>query len=174
MFSKLLNGALKLYGLSPIVLVGFLALLSRPRNPAKKISVSNVPDNLLSAMRKALPTNHPYSYHLVNWLAVSKMETAGFSSPQYRMANNPWGMRPSTQRLNTQSGIFQTSGNGDFAKYNSVDDAAEDIFLYMKARKFPETHLSLFDFVSFMKSKGYFVDLTAGEYYERVVAWLER
>lgn len=82
-------------------------------------------------------------------------------------------MRPSVQRDHSQNGIFVTTNNGEFAKYDSLDSAARDIVLYMKARRYPTTEMELFDFVALMKGDGYFIEPKM-EYYKLVVAWLER
>jgi hypothetical protein len=171
MFSRFLNGFLKRFGLLPIVLLIFL--LHQLMTRKVKIAVANVPTNLLAALQKAM-TNSPYRPHLDTWLAISKMETAGWTSSQYRMANNPWGMRPAKERQHSQDGIFSTSSNGDFAMYNSLDRAASDIVLYMQARRYPTMATDLLTFIEFMKSKTYFTELSAVEYYKRVLAWLNR
>lgn len=82
-------------------------------------------------------------------------------------------MRPSTERSHSQAGVYVTSANGNFAKYNSLTRAADDIVLYMKARQWPTHELSLFEFVSTMKNKGYFVE-PMNFYLNAVEAWLQR
>jgi hypothetical protein len=82
-------------------------------------------------------------------------------------------MRPSVERNHSQDGVFITVENGDFARYNSLDRAAQDIVLYMKARQWPTHELSLFSFVSLMKQHGYFIE-PLDYYYNAVNAWLQR
>jgi hypothetical protein len=137
-----------------------------------KIQVKNVPTPMLKAMEKAL-ANSPYKKHLTNWLAVSKMETDGWKSTVFTMLNNPWGMRPSVKRKNTQIGAFNTQKNGAFARYKNLDDAAADIVLYMQDWKWPTEEMDLFSFISLMKSKGYFVE-PVDYYYKAVMAQLNR
>jgi hypothetical protein len=102
------------------------------------------------------------------------METSGFTHRAFVMFNNPWNMRPSKQRAHTQSGSFTTQGNGDFATYATLANAVDDILLYMQARRYPTSELSLFDFVTFMGSKGYFGKESALSYYKKVKAWADR
>lgn len=82
-------------------------------------------------------------------------------------------MRPSEIRRHSQSGVYQSPKNGKFARYASVEKAAEDIFLYMDARKFPTEEMDLLSFVQYMKSKGYFVE-PVDYYYKAVKAQLDR
>jgi hypothetical protein len=114
-----------------------------------------------------------YESLINNWLAVSKMETGGWKSGLYLNYNNPWGMRPSKVREHTQSGVVVTENNGEFATYDSLSDAAKDIFLYSQARRFP-IDTTLWEHIAYMFSKGYSTSETAMEYYKRVKAWLER
>lgn len=101
------------------------------------------------------------------------METAGWKSPLFQATNNPWGMRPATQRKNSQDGIYISPTNGKFAKYNSLDRAAQDIVKYMNAKQWPTTELSLYEFVTVMKKHGYFIE-PLDYYYNAVNAQLER
>jgi hypothetical protein len=123
--------------------------------------------------------NSPYRKQLTNWLAISKMETDGFKSSLYTLINNPWGMRPSkpgsgpNNRPDAQDGVYLSPTNGEFARYNSLDRAAQDIVLYMKARQWPTEEMDLYSFVSLMKKKGYFVE-PLDYYYKAVKAQLER
>jgi len=43
-----------------------------------------------------------------------------------------------------------------WAHYQSLEDAAKDIILYMDARRYPTASPSFFAFVQTMKEKGYF------------------
>jgi hypothetical protein len=83
-------------------------------------------------------------------------------------------MRPSTVRNNTQSGVYNSTTNGQFATYNDIQSAVDDILLYMAARKFPKDEMTLYEFVSLMQQKGYFGTESISSYYSKVKAWLER
>jgi hypothetical protein len=138
-----------------------------------KIRVTKVPPELERALKQNLNLS-PYLNSVDNWLAVAKMETAGFTSRIYTNYNNPWNMRPSKVRQHTQDGVMTTGGNGQFATYANLDRACQDILLYMQARKYPTSEMSLYDFVSFMGVKGYFGEESIQSYYGKVKAWLER
>lgn len=173
---KSLSGVLTHYAASPLfwLLSLSILLMSAPvLATQKELTVSKVPGMLAQAMQRALKGT-PYQIHLVNWLAVSKMETAGWSSVVYTTATNPWGMRPSKERENTQDGVYVSPNNGEFARYKSLDRAAQDIVLYMKARQWPTSKMSMSEFVSRMKQAGYFGDVSVNEYLQAVEAWTER
>lgn len=157
--------------LFPIFWLLFLATLLMKILQAK-IKVTNVPAPFQTAMEQAL-RNSKYRKHLVNWIAVSKMETDGWKSSLYSLFHNPWGMRPSVQRKHTQNGSREVKGNGTFATYKNINDAAVDIVLWMEARKFPEGEMDLYSFVQAMKGKGYFVE-PVDYYYKAVKAQLDR
>lgn len=137
-----------------------------------KTTVTNVPVPFQKAMETAL-RNSKYKKHLVNWIAISKMETNGWTSSQYTLFHNPWGMRPSVKRKHTQSGSTSPGKNGVFATYKNLNDAAQDIVLYMTDWNFPTDEMDLLSFVQYMKSKGYFVE-PIDYYYKAVKAQLER
>lgn len=182
MFSQSLNGLWNRLAKSPIYLLLFLLLLWTMLKV--KLSLKNVPPNLQAAMERAL-TGTPYRRQLANWLAISKMETAtkvngmltGWTSTLYRLGNNPWGMRQSTQRQHSQDGTMIRNDAGEknavFATYRNLDRAAQDILLYMQARKWPEQEMDLYSFVSLMKQKGYY-GVSVDHYYNAVKAMLER
>lgn len=52
-----------------------------------------------------------------NWLYVSKMETAGWTSPLFVNGNNLWGMKRAVKRPNTQSPFIQTGTPGRDASF---------------------------------------------------------
>ena len=142
----------------------------------KRTKVANVPSDFLNALWKTLKGT-AYQNRLDNWAALAKMETAGFSSNIYKRYNNPWGMRRSVQRKNKQSGSVQTS-NGVFATYNSLQDAADDILLWMTAQNFPvdsdtETP-SLSTFVANVGARGYYGSEPTNSYLQKVIAWEQR
>ena len=156
--------------LSPIYFLLFLAILLM-KALRVKTTVTNVPVAFQKAMETAL-RNSKYKKHLVNWIAISKMETDRWTSSIYTLFHNPWGMRPSVKRKHTQLGVQETK-NGKFATYASIDAAARDIVLYMEEFNFPTDEMDLLSFVQYMKSKGYFVE-PVDYYYKAVKAQLER
>lgn len=156
--------------LSPIFWLLFLAIMLM-KVLRVKTTVTNVPANFQAAMERALK-NSKYKKHLVNWIAVSKMETDRWQSSLYTLFHNPWGMRQSVKRKHTQSGSRETK-NGLFATYKTLDDAARDIVLYMEEWNWPTEEMDLYSFVQYMKSKGYFVE-PVDYYYKAVKAQLER
>jgi hypothetical protein len=166
-----LPGVLKVLVKSPVFFAVSLLLLIMEQIKVS-LTVTKIPPAFRRAMDAAFQ-NSLYVAQKNNWFAVSKMETAGFASSLYRIYNNPWGMRPSKVRKHTQSGSVSTS-NGEFATYDSLDDAAADIVLYMAARKYPTSEMSLHEFVSLMQAKGYFVGESINSYYSKVKAWIER
>lgn len=172
MSSKSLFGALKHSGLLVISLLLFLLHLLI-RQMKITLTITNLPTDLVAAMHRQLD-NTPYAWTIPIWMAVAKMEVAGFTSRMYTQFNNPWNMRPSTVRQHTQDGYITTETNGMFATYASLDMAAKDILLYMQARKYPVDSMELYNFVQFMGRKGYYGEEPFLSYYRKVVAWLQR
>jgi len=133
-----------------------------------KVTVKNVPSSFQNAIQQAF--NQTKYNHLMNyWLAVSKMETGGFTSSLFLRFNNPWGMKFPRQRVNTVSG---QTGEG-WATYSHIDNAARDIILWMDAKRFRTDVKSLEAFVTEMKANGYFEEPYA-EYLKLVKAWITR
>jgi len=163
-----------------LFLISRLKSSAQNPNPNPSISVGtvpNVPVDFRNAAGSAFKLT-PY-YNLENWLAVSKMETAGFNSSLYNQANNPWGMGYATKRPTTAASKYvgsSPSGGVDFsfARYDSLNDASQDIILYMNYFKFPKAKLSLLDHVKEMGKRGYFGSESVESYYSKVVAWLPR
>jgi hypothetical protein len=115
-----------------------------------------------------------YYAHLENWLALAKMETAGFSSMLYVLYHNPWSMRVVQRRQTTQQSAITLGDNGQFGTYGNLEDAVTDILLYMAAVDFPENAMSLFQFVSLLKEKSYYGSESIASYYKKVDAWMDR
>jgi len=126
-----------------------------------------------------------------NWLLVSKMETAGWSSKLFVNGFNLWGMKKARKRPNTQqattwgvpgrdTGISVTgvlseiTGQSEWAKYANLNDAVTDIILWMDYTKFPKEKLSIRDHVEEMKKRSYFVGEDVQEYLGKVLAWEKR
>lgn len=135
------------------------------------------------------------------WFDLAKMETAGFTSPLFLNANNPWGMklpekRPTTSeprgyegrqsdasRNNTslfdafvKPGAFWNKAAGDvvpttWAKYATLDYAVDDIILWMDYTNFPTASPTLLTFVQELKKRGYFGSENVDSYFKKIEAW---
>jgi len=162
-----------------IVLVGYLLtrLLFRKKSPQ---TVSNAFDEVFDRSDYKATKN--------NWFLVSKMETAGWSSPLFINGLNLWGMKKARKRPNTQektlfgvpgrdNGISVTgivsemTGQSEWAKYANLNDAVKDIILWMEYTKFPKEKLSLRSHVEEMKKRSYFVGEDVNEYLGKILAW---
>jgi len=151
----------------PIVLLLFLVRLIFQAK-TKAVTPANLPSTFQNQLNQALSNTE--FYHLRNfWLAVSKMETGGFTSDLYLKYNNPWGMKAPSQRKNKVAG---QTGNG-WAIYNNTFDAAQDIVLWMRARRFNPAQTSLEDFIAEMKRVGYFEE-PYSQYLNLVKSWINR
>jgi uncharacterized FlgJ-related protein len=121
------------------------------------------------------------------------METDNFKSSLFTKWNNAFGMKMPVQRQTTAyPGPFVSNfeSNSDaiigmflnkkieslprWAAYKSVDDSAEDIRLWMRARKFHPGIDSLKEFVNELGRMEYFVGETPAEYLAKVVAMKNR
>jgi len=150
-----------------IALPLFLYLIFRK----KKIQVKNVPITFRTALNDAL-SKSKYSGYVDYWLAVSKMETGGFTSQLYQTYNNPWGMKFPTIRPTSASGDVYLQGS-NWAKYRNLYDASVDILKWMNNINFPEHITSLETFIGAMKSKHYFEE-PYSQYLNLVRAWITR
>lgn len=124
-------------------------------------------------------SNSDFSETYWNWVAVSKMETAGWTSKLYTEANNPWGMKVPKVRPNRVAGAYVSrdiSGKTsmDFAQYNGLIDACDDIILWMQYTKFPTNRLSIQEHILAMQQRGYFGAESLQSYLGKVIAWLDK
>lgn len=108
-----------------------------------------------------------------NWLAVSKMETAAWTSGAFVNALNPWGMQFAKVRPSHQSGIYQAGQGGKLASYDSLDDAVLDLREWIDYVGFPKEPMSLPAHIQAMKDKHYFVE-PVSQYLSLVEAWQKR
>jgi hypothetical protein len=112
-----------------------------------------------------------------NWLAVSKMETAGWTSGPFRNANNPWGMQMAYIRPHSyQNGGYRASQGGKLANYDSLVNAVMDLQDWIDYNNFPEYEMSLPQHIQAMhdaKSGSYFGESVA-DYLALVMAWQSR
>lgn len=98
------------------------------------------------------------------WEAVSRLETANYSSNLFRAQNNLWGMKQPLTRATTSTGAGPTG----FATYRNLDESADDLILYMEEFNYPKNETSLFATIATMKKNGYF-EISLTDYYERVL-----
>lgn len=105
------------------------------------------------------------------WFYIAAFETGNFTSNLFLNANNPWGMMMPKKRKTTASGTYVSSR--PWARYNSLEDSAKDIILYMIEFNYPTSEPSFFAFVSTMKRKGYFEE-PFDIYYSRAEAMRKR
>lgn len=118
-----------------------------------------------STFRKAGISERTINY----WLAVSKHETAGFTSRVFQEANNLFGMK-------LPRGKTTATGALDYGErqaiFPSIKASAQDQLLYMFERfKYPKDFASLLDLVTYMKERGYFED-SLNNYYQGTRKWL--
>jgi len=152
----------------PIALLLFLVLRVF-KAKTKTVNPANLPTTFEQEVNQAFSNTE--FYHLRKfWLAVSKMETGGYSSSLYLKYNNPWGMKFPTSRRNKVSG---QTGSAPWAVYANTFDAAQDIILWMRARRFNPAQSSLEDFIAEMKRVGYFEE-PYEQYLNLVKAWMQR
>jgi len=125
-----------------------------------------VPDSLQAAAQRTLKNS-------ANWMLVSKMETAAWSSNAFVYANNPWGMQRAQVRPNHQNGTYQGASGGKLATYLDVEQSVLDLQDWINYTKFPEYEMSLPAHLEAMKARGYFVESLA-EYLNMVNDWAKK
>lgn len=154
---------LPVYYLGLPILLATVLLLSR----FLKKKVLSKKEQLKQSLKKSLKGT-PYNNTAQFWADVSAMETGGFTSPLYVFRKNPWGMKtPKTRQTKALPGL------DTWARYNSIQDATDDILLWMKARGFRPAN-NIAGHVKEMQRVGYFAGETWEEYLTKVLAWKER
>lgn len=186
-------------GLTMLLLAGLAGLLvwlvskakgqpdssSKPSQPSSKAGnypaplVSGIPPKLYEACQIEFIRSPYLRGTMQNWLAISKMETAGWTSGLFRNGNNPWGMGYALIRPKDQDGIImagKNDGSQSFngAKYKDFRQAAHDIILWMDYNKFPKEVLTLAEHVHVMDEHGYFGLEPEFSYLNKVIAWLNK
>lgn len=78
-------------------------------------------------------------------------------------------MKVARRRPNSQSG-----SSGEWARYASLRNAAEDIIQWMTYQNFPSTVPDLYGFIQVMKANGYFSGESVEDYFKKVQAWQKR
>lgn len=149
------------------LLVGAALLLTRKKSQA-------IPSGLTPELRRAYSLIDSAGYSGNNWAAISKMETANFTSKLFKAALNPWGMKVAKIRPNHQDGAYVGDGSTNWARYSSIDRAMLDIIDWCNYTKFPKGELSLEKHVSEMGARGYYGTESYSSYLAKVRAWLKR
>lgn len=90
--------------------------------------------------------------------AQARHETGNYTSNVYKSLNNPYGMKvPKIRKfLGTPSNII--SGGIPYAKYKNLETAHRDFLLWLDFSNAPTEFRNALEYVSFLKSKGYFED----------------
>lgn len=83
--------------------------------------------------------------------AQAAHETGNFTSPIFRLNNNPFGMKLPEVRRTTAIGTYK-----GHAVYKSIESAVEDYWLYYNAQKYPFTWKDVETFVEALKKHSYF------------------
>lgn len=181
MWARLLVGLVTLLGIYLLI----RTLLQRKTETPNKID--DTFDKVFS--------NSEYQSSQKNWLLVSKMETANWTSKLFINNLNLWGMGCVAKRPTTQSSCTWSSNSKDLPNrrntdlvdisriatetfkpskwgvYETVEDSVEDIILWMRYTKFPTRQLSIREHIVEMKKRGYFAGEDVEEYLKKVLAW---
>lgn len=96
---------------------------------------------------------------MINFLiAQARHESGDFTSKLFITSNNTFAMKHPTIRQTTSLGPYgKAEGVTNFAHYDSVEDSAKDMVLYLRARNFP-SFKTVYGYVRYLKKKGYFED----------------
>ena len=147
-----------------ILFAGLLLVLRLFRKDANKIKrAPGTPINSTAGqmaemqIRSALQTSKYSKY--ADWIvAIAKFETADFTSRIFKENRNAFGMTVPKIRpfLGTSSDIYH-EGQA-VAKYSSTYNSTMDFLQYLDYFNYPTNLKTIEEFVSFMKSKGYFSD----------------
>jgi hypothetical protein len=96
-----------------------------------------------------------YSPDVAKWFAaVSRHETAGYTSNVFNRDNNLFGMKFPEIRQTTAIG----KDSSGYAVFNSPTDSVRDLVMYLNARNYARSYDSVDSLIQAMKSKGYFED----------------
>lgn len=116
-----------------------------------------------------------YSGLVEYWRSITKMESNGYKSTVCLRCNNICGMKMPRERQTTAFEGTQFTGSSVWwATYHSMSDCAQDLVLYMRAKRYPTKFDTLADLVAFMGSKGYYGEESFNSYYNKVLAWVGR
>lgn len=91
-------------------------------------------------------------------IAQARHETGNFTSNLFVKSNNAFGMRHPSKRPTTSLGPFaRAEGRGGYAHYESLEDSAMDMVLYLRARNIPN-YSQVRPYIRHIKKKNYFED----------------
>lgn len=126
-----------------IALILFLISLKR-KNPEKWI-------------RKALLSSGVSAKEVDLWVAVSKVETDNYTSLLCTKYFNCFGMEVPSKRQSLRSGtVFISGDNAYFSVYSNFEKSAQDLIVWIAYNSFNTSLSDPDQFVTLMKSKGYF------------------
>lgn len=107
------------------------------------------------------------------WIeAISKHETANYTSKLYKDANNLFGMGMPSVRptLATPAGV--QIENQEMARYPSKSDSVKDFLLWLNYQNCPVDFVSPDELIQFMKDKSYFTE-SFENYLKGVESWIQ-
>ena len=82
---------------------------------------------------------------------------------------------PGGRKTTAMPGGYQAKKGGEiWARYKTLQDAANDIILYMDNFNYPQAAPTLESFIRVMGHKGYYGKESPDSYYKKVLAWKER
>jgi hypothetical protein len=106
------------------------------------------------------------------WVAVSKTETDNYQSDLCRKYYNCFGMGVATKRDTTRSStVFMSGDNMYFSVYSNFEKSAQDLLLWIAYNGFNINMSDPDQFVTAMKTKGYFTASTDA-YLKRLKSFL--
>ena len=117
------------------------------------IKGSSSPKKIANQIKVALERAGFSSDMVTYWIAISKFETANYTSSLFRNARNLFGMAYPT--IGIDYGYIQSS-EGLKSKYETTQQSVDDLVEYLIGFNYPKTLGSINELVKFMKSKGYF------------------
>jgi len=144
-----LKNSFRGYGMLALFLIGLLItwILCQKR----KLSFSQTVSQILTQLKQAGLSDREALF----WVAVSRWETADFTSTLCTKYNNYFGMKWAKAE-----GVPGVDYNGSFwANPSGLADSVRVQLGYMQRFGYPKDFPNVESFVSFMKSKGYFQEV---------------
>lgn len=149
--------------MSPLFWIGSLLIWILSRSVNNSLSPAQKSQKINDLFRDAGYGPNQASY----WAAVSKFETGNFTSNLSTKYNNYFGMKVPV----SWTGKVVDLGGSTWINPSSLEDSVSAQIAYLKRNAYPAEFQSLPQFVTFMKSKGYFTE-PYQDYYNGVAAWL--
>lgn len=149
---------------SPLFWIGSLLILILFLRRKTSLSQTEISRQIQSQIHNA-----GYSDNVGNfWAAVSRFETGNFKSNLAVAYNNYFGMKWN----GSPSVRFVEIGTNKWANPSSLEDSVSLQIDYMKRKHYATDYKSFYDFVTFMKTVGYFEEPFA-QYWEGVKTYIE-